>query len=367
MLPVMRSASKINGIIFCMMLVSMFLYSLPTLYGFARTQENPAPLFLDGKLVRQFEQFYDKQFFLREPSIKLWANIQQLVFREATSGAVLGRDGWLFTSQEYRVPNALQANKTQQLGMILAARDALKEQGIRLILLPVPMKLDIYPEYRVRQPPARIQALHNSLEMELRDEAVEFVTLRNEFREAAAEQPLFLRNDTHWSPQGAQLAADLLARQFPELVGQTAFHTRSTGQREYSGDLQRYLQFDPRLNPEYFELTQLHVHETLRQQQDINAASLFGDVAMAIAVVGTSYTHMPEWNFPGALKQALGQDLMVVAAEAHGPFHAMQALQQLDAAQRAGIHTVIWEFPVRTLLAQQPTRKGPADHGDRLF
>lgn len=367
MLPVMRSASKINGYIFCIMLVGMFLYSLPALYGFVRTQDNPAPLFLDGKLVRQFEQFYDKQLFLRDPSIKLWANIQHLIFKEATSGAVLGRDGWLFTSQEYRVPNAMRANMTKQLGMIVAARDALEEQGIRLILLPVPMKLDIYSEYRLREPQDRVQQLHNRLETQLRDQSVELVALHNEFREAAANQPLFLRNDTHWSPEGAQLAAALLARQFPELIGQTAFHTQSTGQREYSGDLQRYLQFDPRLEPEYFELAQLNTHETLRQQQNVSAASLFGDVAMTIAVVGTSYTHMPEWNFPGALKQTLKQDLLVIAAEAHGPFHAMQAFQQLDDEQRIGIETVIWEFPVRTLLAQQPARKGPVGHDGQLF
>lgn len=367
MLPVMRSASKINGIIFCMMLVGMFCYSLPALYGFARTQENPAPLFLDGKLVRQFESFYDKQFFLRDPSIKLWANIQHLVFREATSGAVLGRDGWLFTSQEYRIPNAMQANRTQQVGMIVAARDALEEQGIRLIMLPVPMKVDIYSEYRLREPQAAVKQLQSSLELQLHDETVELVELYKEFQEAAAGQQLFLRNDTHWSPEGAQLAAALLARQFPELIGQTTFHTQSTGHREYSGDLQRYLQFDPRLEPEYFELAQLDGYETLRQHQDIGAASLFGDIAMTVAVVGTSYTHMPEWNFPGALKQALSQDVMVVAAEAHGPFHAMQAFQQLDAAQRAGINTVIWEFPVRTLLAQKVSRKGPSDHGERLF
>ncbi|AQZ94194.1 hypothetical protein ACFSB1_04490 [Halopseudomonas phragmitis] len=366
-LPVMRSASKLNGIAFCIMLGAMFLYSLPTLYGFARSQENPGSLFFDGKLVRHFEQFYDKQLFLRDPSIKLWANAQQLIFGEATSGAVLGRDGWLFTSQEYRVPNNLEASIARQVSHITQARDQLQAEGMRLVLLPVPMKLEVYADYRLRQPAETVETLYQRLQAELQAQAVEVVDLRDGFRAAASSQELFLSNDTHWSPAGARLAAELLVARHPELRGPTRFVTEQIGSKQHSGDLQRYLQFDQRLRPDYFEPVELALYETRRQEQQVDAHSLFGDIGLSTAVVGTSYTQVAEWNFIGALKQALGQDVMSVAVEAHGPFHAMDNFLKLEPEQRHGIETVIWEFPVRTLLAQQNTRRASLDPFERQF
>ena len=46
MLPVMRSASKVNGIVFIAMLAGMFIYSLPAVFNFARTQPHGVGLFV---------------------------------------------------------------------------------------------------------------------------------------------------------------------------------------------------------------------------------------------------------------------------------------------------------------------------------
>lgn len=353
MFPVMNSASKINGILFCVMLCAMFLYSLPAVFAFAGTQTQALSLFLDGKLVRKFEQFYDKQLFLRDPSVELWANIQHAIFREGASGVVLGRDGWLFTNQEYLQPRDLDGNLERQLELIDKVRAQLAQQGARLIVLPVPMKLDTYAAHSTYAPSPRISGLYEQFRQRLSEHGIDAVDLRSAYLSAAADEPLFLRNDTHWSPRGAELAARTLARQFPELIGETPYLTQAVSEKTVTGDLLNYLKFDPRLAPSYFEPVHIQLYETLQQSRDDLAASLFGEEAVSLALVGTSYTRIDDWNFVGFLKEALQRDLVSVALEARGPFQSMTEFLAGPAAQSGELQTVIWEFPLRTLLAQR--------------
>lgn len=353
MFPVMSSASKINGILFCVLLCGMFLYSLPAVIAFSSTQTQALSLFLDGKLVRKFEHFYDKRLFLRDPSVELWANIQQALFREGASGVVLGRDGWLFTNQEYLVPSDMEQNLDKQLALIDKIHQQLAQKGKRLIMLPVPMKLDTYAEHSTYEPSKPISDLYQHFRQRLAERGIDTVDLRSTYQSVAASEPLFLRNDTHWSPKGAELAAQILAQQFPELLGDTPYITQAAGEKQISGDLLNYLKFDPRLAPSYFEPVYIELHETLKQEKGGLDDSLFGEEAISLALVGTSYTRIDDWNFAGFLKQALQRDLVTVALEARGPFESMNEFLAGPAAAGDEVQTVIWEFPLRTLLAQR--------------
>jgi alginate O-acetyltransferase complex protein AlgJ len=353
MFPVMSSASKINGILFCLLLCGMFLYSLPAVIAFSGTQTQALSLFLDGKLVRKFEHFYDKRLFLRDPSVELWANIQQALFREGASGVVLGRDGWLFTNQEYLVPSDMEQNLDKQLALIDKIHQQLEQKGKRLIMLPVPMKLDTYAEHSTYVPSEPISDLYQHFRQRLAERGIDTVDLRSTYQSVAASEPLFLRNDTHWSPKGAELAAQTLAQQFPELLGDTPYITQAAGEKQISGDLLNYLKFDPRLAPSYFEPVYIELHETLKQEKGGLDDSLFGEEAISLALVGTSYTRIDDWNFAGFLKQALQRDLVTVALEARGPFESMNEFLAGPAAAGDEVQTVIWEFPLRTLLAQR--------------
>ena len=47
------------------------------------------------------------------------------------------------------------------------------------------------------------------------------------------------------------------------------------------------------------------------------------------------------------------RDLVTVALEARGPFESMNEFLAGPAAAGGEVQTVIWEFPLRTLLAQR--------------
>ena len=78
-------------------------------------------------------------------------------------------------------------------------------------------------------------------------------------------------------------------------------------------------------------------------------------VPQNLMLVGTSYSRIDDWNFVGFLKEALHSDILSIAVEAKGPFQAMDEFLASDALQDPALTTVVWEFPVRTLLAQRTT------------
>lgn len=182
--------------------------------------------------------------------------------------------------------------------------------------------------------------------------------LREAFLAQKEQQPLFLPTDTHWTPYGARLAAQELARQHPELVGSTPYTSRQVAQKELPGDLSNYLQFSRELAPERFQPSPLPVFETLKAEQQASDAALFGEAAQPIMLVGSSYTKIDDWNFPGFLKESLRTDLQTTAVEAKGPFYAMEQFLAGQKLADPEITTVIWEFPARTLLAEKPVTSG---------
>lgn len=359
MFPVMSSASKINGIAFCALLLVMFIYSLPAVYDFSKsqTQAQSLELFLDGKLLRKFEQRYDKQFFIRDSAVKLWASTQYLLFNEGAQGVVLGNDGWLYTSQEYLVPNDLSANLQQQVEQIAKVQTLLQEHGKRLIMLPVPMKLDIYAQHARQPPDPRAVDLYQRFSQALQHRQIQVTNLRDAFLNQRDSSRLFLKTDTHWSPFGANLAAQEVARQNPQLRGTIPYASHVVDEKSLKGDLMNYILFDQRLAPWPYRTAIIPLYETLNAAQTVSEDNLFGDSGQSIAVVGSSYTKIEDWNFLGFLKEALQNDLVSVAVEARGPFQAMTEFTASKLFDNDSIHTVIWEFPVRTVLAQQAGEK----------
>ncbi len=357
MLPVMLSASKVNGVVFILMLLGMFIYSLPAVYSFARNQSQGVEMFFDGALLRQFETFYDKRLFLRDGSVRQWANLQYLIFREGASGAVFGVDGWLFSNQEYLVPNDFAQNMDNQLAQIGDVQATLQGAGKRLIILPVPMKLDVQRSRALDQPSSQAIDLYDDFVARLQQQQVAVSPVRDAFLAAVAREDLFLRNDTHWNPAGARLAAMELARQYPELKGDRHYASAYAGHKSIKGDLVNFLNFNPNLRPQYFAPVDIQLYETLDSQPRSGADALFGEVQHSLMLVGTSYSRIDDWNFVGFLKEALQSDLLSVAVEAKGPFHAMDEFLASDALNDPALTTVIWEFPVRTLLAQRTTSR----------
>src|SRR5690606_19340461 len=98
------------------------------------------------------------------------------------------------------------------------------------------------------------------------------------------------------------------------------------------------------------EFDQLPRHQTRTlEEQSSDSDSLFVDSTVPVALVGTSYSANPKWNFDGALRQALGSDLLNFAEDGQGPLLPMLKFLQSEELREAPPQWVIWEFPERYL------------------
>jgi hypothetical protein len=99
-------------------------------------------------------------------------------------------------------------------------RDRLKARGIELLLVPIPGKPSIYPEMLWHgiqgNPSSPTLALIDDLKKRGFNVADVFHPLLQ--AKAAGAPQLYLKRDTHWTPQGMEVAAEALAGRIKELL-----------------------------------------------------------------------------------------------------------------------------------------------------
>ncbi|MDB5051535.1 MAG: hypothetical protein JWO30_4606 [Fibrobacteres bacterium] len=155
--------------------------------------------------------FHDdvRKFSAQEPDaiLGLMAPENFLVFR---------RELEYLLAPDWSAPGAPQS----PVPAIAAFKDYLAAQGIDFLFVPIPTKLDIYPEYLAPKAdtlPGHIaQPLFRKLIRDLADARVETVDLLDPFLKLkgaseTGKRSLYQRQDTHWTTLGLETAAQIVA------------------------------------------------------------------------------------------------------------------------------------------------------------
>ncbi|MDD2049086.1 alginate O-acetyltransferase [Pseudomonas putida] len=347
-----RSLRKLYSVLFLALLLALGVWSLGGLGSFQRTAQMSV---LDGKLAKAAETHYDEQFPLKRIGTNLWAALDFKLFNEGRPGVVLGREQWLFSDEEFKpVANSDQFEQ-ENLALIRGVRDTLQQRGVQLVLAIVPAKARLYSEYLGEQTPASLHDdLYNEFHAQARQAGVFAPDLLTPLQSAKARGQVFLRTDTHWTPLGAEVAAQHLAEAVSRqnlLNGEPQqFITEQRQSAPYKGDLTNFLPLDPLFS------NLLPPPDTLQKRSTRPAATeggsgdaLFADNEIPVALIGTSYSANPNWNFLGALQQALRSDVVNYAEDGHGPLLPMLKYLQSDALKDSAPQVLIWEFPERYL------------------
>jgi alginate O-acetyltransferase complex protein AlgJ len=218
----------------------------------------------------------------------------------------------------------------------------------------VPAKARVYRDSlgRYRYPEAllpRYQRIHR----ELGELGIPAPDLAAAFRKARLHGDVFLRTDTHWTPFGANIAAEAVAHVagpiLDELHVDRGQFRRHTGDpTPYYGDLLRYIPLGPFLDSLGPEPDMVAVPET--ERLDEPSYGLFGDLSIPVALVGTSYSAAERWDFAGALEAALQVEVLNAARAGEGPVAPMDALLADDTLGDANVRLVIWEIPERYVI-----------------
>lgn len=349
-----RSLRFLYIFLFLAILLVLGLWSLRSFIGFSTSKETTV---LNGHWTKAVETHYDEEFPIKRLGTNLWAALDYKVFNEGRPGVILGKDQWLYTDEEFDAVANGEQNEADNLAIIQGVRDTLKKQGTQLVLAIIPAKTRLYPEHVGDNKPATLHTdLYQQFHAQVNQAGILAPDLLAPLQSAKEKGQVFLRTDTHWTPMGAEIVAqqlgDVISKQLPLNVEPQNFVTEAKTTEPYKGDLTNFLPLDPlfsNLLPKPDDLQQRSTNPAEAGAESDDA--LFADNSVAVGLVGTSYSANPNWNFAGALKQALHADVVNYAEDGHGPILPMLKYLQTDAFKSSPPQVLIWEFPERYLPA----------------
>ena len=277
---------------------------------------------------------------------------------------VVGSPGWYFLKPglNYMLarPDIAHAkNATNDaVAAIVDFRDQLAARGIQLIVMPVPNKDSIYPDKlssRSQNVRGVMAPRTRELLVKLRLANIEVIDLFREFTKArndAPNTPLYLEQDTHWSPAGVSIAAKAAARQLIESgwvsPRQVNFSERAAPV-ERIGDIVRMLQA-PRIErtvaPEKVAAVQVMRVENSQLYKD--------DPNSEILVLGDSFMRIYQEDQPtgagfiGHLAKELKQPVLSLVNDGGGSTLVREELNARPPFLR-NKKVLLWEFVERDI------------------
>lgn len=284
-------------------------------------------------------------------ALRPWMQAAQfLVLRDGGAKAVVATNGSLFYAPGVNTltqrPQRGESTAGDAVRAAVAFRDALRERGIRLLVLPVPNKESIYPDW-LNQAAARPTRVINPVTRDFlagcREAGVEVVNLFAVYsmERGSNPEPLYLGQDSHWSPAGIEFAARAVAERIGNR-GSVRFASRPVP-LDVHGDLVRMLRspvLESRIAPERVETIQVI------GANDPDAAS--------VLVLGDSFSRIFQTDAPrdagfiAHLARHLGQPVASLVNDGGGATLVRQELHRRPELL-AGRKTVVWEFTERDL------------------
>ncbi len=202
-------------------LTVIILLSLTSACGlFERAPKEPETLAMPAPVVEQFET--ECAALLAE-------------HRGGVANCFLARDGWCYQGSELRYGAAgvffgSQSQETypkaapeeaDPLISIIHFKDQLDARGIELVFVPIPVRPVIYPEGVMplgndvsSDPLPHLKPMQDDFFRLVRDEGVRAINLSAFFlsNRHLEQGSLFCRSDTHWTPSGTALAANVVGQ-----------------------------------------------------------------------------------------------------------------------------------------------------------
>ncbi len=282
---------------------------------------------------------------------------------------------------ESRLKSATEWDDTPQpdpLKAIVAFNDRLRTRGIRLILMPTPVKPTLHPDRLSRAFRNRRAPLHNAsypaFVERLRKAGVAVVDCAPLLAEATRKtgQPQYLAGDTHWRPEAMDQAAELLAAAIRAtgLLSSdgTTEYRRETAQVSAVGDLRLLLKFPASRGAPVLET--VHIRPVISPDGDLWLPGRNAE----ILVLGDSFSNIyslpsMEWGASAGLVEQLSYYLRkpvdrIVRNDA-GAYATREALfsETADGRDRLqGKRVVVWQFAARELAFGNWKEEGPP-HG----
>ena len=287
----------------------------------------------------------------------------------------LGREGWLFYRPDvdyvagpgFLEPAALRergkgsGTHPDPLPALVRFREDLEARGIRLLVVPVPVKPVIEPEHLSARRHANGKPPQNPsyprFLAALRQNRIDALDITQVLvaDKAADGVPRFLKTDTHWSPRTVERAAELVAAETRTVPGARdgAFRRGPLKKVTNAGDLAVMLRLPP--GSTLFPRETVEIHPVT----EAGGAAWHADPGAEILVLGDSFTNVYSgedlgWGTGAGLAEQLSYELQRpvdrIAVNAGGASTARQTLAR-SPGRLAGKRLVVYEFAMRDLAS----------------
>ncbi|MCC9136458.1 hypothetical protein ACFSKU_06365 [Pontibacter silvestris] len=130
--------------------------------------------------------------------------------RNSQEPAFTRKGSYVFLQGEEAFAEKSEEDITQVVQVLEEYKEALEKKGIRFIFLPIPNKENIMHEmFPGQQKPPYLSQLIAALQ----EKGIEVIDLQTAFDKAYQQgTQLYLKDDSHWNPNGVKIAASLLAQ-----------------------------------------------------------------------------------------------------------------------------------------------------------
>jgi hypothetical protein len=318
-------------------------------------------------------------------AVRPWVRYARfVVLQDAGDKALLGRSGWFFyrPAVQYLVepcplpvrsvpvraseetPHGVTTNENDIFTAIISFRDDLAKRGIKLLVMPAPNKASIYPEMLAVRANGTLNPVNPTTRKvlaKLKQAGVEMIDLFGVYASPFSllttdnrqpTTPYYLAQDSHWSPAGMRLAADVVARRLLDSgwveKGPVKYDTKPVTIKRY-GDVLRMIrvpQVERLYEPEQIDCTQVVNAGTGKPYVD--------DPNSPVLVLGDSFLRIFERDEPGSggfvahLARNLGFGLTSVVNDGGASTLVRQQLARKPALLK-GKKVVVWEFVERDI------------------
>ena len=260
-------------------------------------------------LKEGFESWLKDNLAGREGAQKAKAYIDFKLFASSPSPLVhIGKDGWYFYTGDHDLEIGLGTHllSNEELEAIrenqVAIQSSLKEQGVDYVLVLIPSKTSVYPEYINGSINQGGITLIDQVTTYLRENTtIPVINVKPAPIDAKKEQDVYFRSDTHWNYVGAYEGYKAIINGLNELgMIQSQPASIATQPTMRKGDLSGMMGYPGLTSPEPFDTTVIVNPQAslVNESEEINQVTkLLGDKQM----IGKHFS----FSNPSAEKSAL--------------------------------------------------------------
>lgn len=198
-IPGMSWNSKLEGVV-----------SVPRLYD-----ENKK---INVNCPSEFCEYFNRRIGLRKQMVTMYNKLFVGIFRESPDKDVIaGKDGWLFygrTLGDYEGTDCLSDKELRDISKTLSLLDEnCRRNNIDFVFAVAPNKNSLYSEFMPDYyPKSKVSSDAERLNFFLKKNNIKYVDLFSEFK--SQNKILYRKTDSHWTNEGAGLAADAILNMF---------------------------------------------------------------------------------------------------------------------------------------------------------